>query len=675
MEMRKIQTVWILLLIILLITPTAAAWWNNNWANRRTVTINSNNIDEDLLDFPVLVKLSSSNIDFAKVKDGGQDIRFVANDDSTDLNYEIEDWNDGSETADIWVGIPTVSSSSDTQFYMYYNNTSAGDGNNDTGVWDANFVMVQHLNEESGSGNYIIDSTVNGNDGSPDSTVDFNASSNGGARHWPDNSGTGDVITISEDSNFAFNDVVSYTARFNSSSYDTYNGIMTKMASWGNGYNMTYISTKIACGMGIYVNSTTVVKAGLWYSAYCVYDGTKMMIYINGVKQAEGTRVMGDSAATSFKIGSFYSSGSLPFNGTIDEARVSHGLKSAGWILAAYHANDNNLLSYGDEEASSGIVYNPRTVLENTPRSFFGNSQTTRIYVDANYTDLNISITDSAGFAQINSQAMTLFLEDSDGNTFYYDFDINGAVGWFDVNFTQARKTIQNLFYKTDVWQNSYTDSGGNFFPFKLDFNVTETADTNRHFQYIEKAIDFNYNTPGNSIRVLDWNGTNFLEIPSQLYDKVYSGRYVSSGIISFIASIAASENRQFAVAYSGTDYNKAYAGDINILTGPTTAHFENSLFEARLDLNQGGVLTYLLHKQTSSSDNNVSGLAPMQYSPEAKSGPTTYQSIALPNPTTALDVNGPILKKIQLKGNCRRYRLQHPVHLLFQKPLYTNRP
>ncbi len=128
------------------------SWWDSEWQYRQKLTFDNSGQSENLVNFPVLMKLTEpTNIDYANTQDNGQDIRFVDSDDVTQLSYEIEEWN---ETGDswIWVKVPQIDGSSNTDYiYMYYGNPSAPDGQNLTEVWDSNFVMVQHLHEGSGS--------------------------------------------------------------------------------------------------------------------------------------------------------------------------------------------------------------------------------------------------------------------------------------------------------------------------------------------------------------------------------------------------------------------------------------------------------------------------------------------------------------------------------------------
>ncbi len=111
-----------------------AGWWNILWAERKKLIFN--NADQlDLDDFPVLVVLDSSRIDYSKVEDAGEDLRFIDDDDLTVLAHEIEEWNE-SGTSYVWVKVPRIDGLSSTDFiYMYYDNFTASDVQDIAGVW------------------------------------------------------------------------------------------------------------------------------------------------------------------------------------------------------------------------------------------------------------------------------------------------------------------------------------------------------------------------------------------------------------------------------------------------------------------------------------------------------------------------------------------------------------
>ena len=130
-------------------TSQGTSWWNTAWTNRTKLTFNNSLQTEDLTDFPVLVKLDSSRIDYSKAKANGDDLRFIDAGNATILSYEIESWNP-SGVSYIWVRVPKIDKQSSNDFiHMYYGNASAAAGQNRNGVWTKNFVGVWHSAQRS----------------------------------------------------------------------------------------------------------------------------------------------------------------------------------------------------------------------------------------------------------------------------------------------------------------------------------------------------------------------------------------------------------------------------------------------------------------------------------------------------------------------------------------------
>lgn len=168
MHKKRIKS-WIFIILILLslipifnpVQTVSGAWWNNDWSYYIPITIESDYIDNNLKNFPILVIINSTVGSFC---DGGDSIRFVNTDNITEYYYEIERWDDAGDSF-VWVNISTVDSGSDTVFLMYYNNSEASDGQDPTNVWDANYIGVYHFGD-------FDDSTSNNKDltsyGTPD---------------------------------------------------------------------------------------------------------------------------------------------------------------------------------------------------------------------------------------------------------------------------------------------------------------------------------------------------------------------------------------------------------------------------------------------------------------------------------------------------------------------------
>jgi len=142
-----------------------AAWYDSAWSSRKKLTIDSTMVSTDFTTFPVLVSMTDANLIGNTQADGG-DLLFTTDNGTTKLDHEIESFNSGTGELVAWVEVTNLSGSSDTDIYMYYDNTGAADQWNINGTWDSNYIGVWHL-DESGDGtlNEFNDSTANDNHG------------------------------------------------------------------------------------------------------------------------------------------------------------------------------------------------------------------------------------------------------------------------------------------------------------------------------------------------------------------------------------------------------------------------------------------------------------------------------------------------------------------------------
>jgi hypothetical protein len=118
-------------------------WWNESFAHRREITIDNTAANEDHSDFNLFLTLNASTVDYSHTNDDGSDIRFVASDNTTVLDHEIEWWNEAG-TSYLWVQIPTLDSSSEQTIWLYYGNETVA-GVNETYTWKSNYVAVYHM--------------------------------------------------------------------------------------------------------------------------------------------------------------------------------------------------------------------------------------------------------------------------------------------------------------------------------------------------------------------------------------------------------------------------------------------------------------------------------------------------------------------------------------------------
>ena len=357
-------------------TLTATSGWcsnascDSNWKYRKKITFNNTDANlgvtsEALTNFPVLVKLSSSNLDYTKTQDSGQDIRFTDT-DGTDLAYEIEKW-DETGTSWVWVKVPQIDINSSTDYiYLYYGNASSTDHQQATSVWDSNYKLVQHLKETSGT--TTSDSTSNGNTGTKVSATEPNPTTSGQINGAQTFDGVNDYVSVANHAslNISGNITISawiklaYTMETIDIVIDKQGEIYALQGSQGaDGTKIQFALDTSDVGSNNLDTTTQFTQQGIWYYLVGTYDGGTQRIYVNGVQ--ENSRARSGAITTnnnSFLTGG-YPASTYNFKGTIDEVQISSTARSAAWIAASYKSETDAFNTFAAEEeryVSSGTL-------------------------------------------------------------------------------------------------------------------------------------------------------------------------------------------------------------------------------------------------------------------------------------------------------------------------------
>lgn len=129
--------------ILLLASTVANAQWNDAWTVRQKVSINAAGIKQAVVQPLVVMRLHSGNFDFSSVNVDGSDIRFIAQDDKTELKYFVEKFDAVNELAIIWVQIPQVSpAEKEAHIWLYSGNENATSSASSKIMLDANVVAL-----------------------------------------------------------------------------------------------------------------------------------------------------------------------------------------------------------------------------------------------------------------------------------------------------------------------------------------------------------------------------------------------------------------------------------------------------------------------------------------------------------------------------------------------------
>jgi len=326
--------------------PSAVPWFDTNWQLRKQITINSAQVASALTDFTVLISVTDSDLSVAQAD--GDDILFTAGDGVTKLSHEIESWNDTPGKLVAWVKVPSLSSVTNTDIYIYYGN-GAATNQQDTngGTWRAEYKTVYHLHDD------FLDSTANNNDATNSGSTDT-----AGKIEDAQSFGIGDVITVDQDPTLdhPFMNGGTFSAWiFPQSAGEANQGrIWVKAATNIKLHIPSADSSQLRLIQnfdttdGIWRTATRDISFDQWNHIAIVYNSDSSsndpIMYVDGVPKTirESLSPVGTAQVevTSLKIGNV---GSLvrTFDGNIDEFRMYDGMLSSNWIKTEYN-NQND---------------------------------------------------------------------------------------------------------------------------------------------------------------------------------------------------------------------------------------------------------------------------------------------------------------------------------------------
>jgi hypothetical protein len=336
----------------------------NSYGYQRTITIAHAKVSasSNLTNFPVLISLAADADLAAHAQSSGNDILFTDSSGINKLNHEIETYNSTTGQLIVWVQVPSVSPAVDTAIYMYYGNPSASSQQSKTLVWDANYQGVWHL--ANGATLNATDSTSHGNNGTVVNASATAGEIGGGAGF----NGSNASVDLGSGSGLAITGPITAEAWINVTSWPA-NGYPAGLLGMGysyatgrtgwmleagtdNGGNHSLIWTSNS-GATHGVVSPGSVATGSWHHLVGAFDGSTWKMYLDGAaagSSADGTAPVntGDHVVAGGLSTNGYGA-IFPFNGLLDELRVSNTARSSDWIATEYNnqSNPGNFLSVG----------------------------------------------------------------------------------------------------------------------------------------------------------------------------------------------------------------------------------------------------------------------------------------------------------------------------------------
>ena len=348
MKVSKLSPVSLLTALIFLFVPAlshAQGWYDLDWQYRKEITVNASQVTATLTNFPLLVNVTDSDLQ-TNALSSGDDILFTGEDGTSLLDYEIESYDTTGHLV-AWVEIPSLSDTTDTVIYLYYGNSLASSLENANGVWDSNYVMVQHLNETTGD---HLDSTSNPNDGTASVTTQGSATGQINGADEFDITAL-DSIDCGNDTSLQITGSMTVEAWAYSDNSADPNRILSKDKTGTAGKFILWENTDgdlafiVADDSGAadpwYRAKGSSVPEGVWFHVVGVYDADpvtpQVRLYVDGseVDAVTGPAYLNSTVET-VTIG-VSSNAAHHWTGMIDEVRISDTARSAEWIETSYN--------------------------------------------------------------------------------------------------------------------------------------------------------------------------------------------------------------------------------------------------------------------------------------------------------------------------------------------------
>ena len=464
-------------------TPTPTSTATPSTAScKRSLTIDHTKVPSTQSNFPLLVNVTDPAL--KTVANGGHvanangyDIGFYADSGgTTKLKWEVEKYDGTTGNLIAWVKIPSVSSSSNTVFYLMYGDSSINTNQSDPpNTWDSNFKGVWHM-ADSAANTTIKESTVTGANGTNNANtssktatgqigkaLSYNGSTDGSFAAI--NLSATNIATLSfwmkwtsnaNDDHLAFE----YTPNYNSNP----GGFI---ADW-NSSSLGGGKFEIGMGKGgtYWTDLFTRPLAGTWHLVHLVFNrsGSINKAYVDGSFQSLTTGTRTASSMGNFSNSSLYfmsrAASALNAAGTLDEVRLSTTERYGGWVGTEYNnqSSPGTFITMGSETCATPT---PTPTPTATPAAACQRTLTidhTKVpSTQSNFTVL-VSLTDPAlktianGGHVANANGYDIgFYADSGGTTKLkwevekYDGTTGNLIAW--VKIPSVSSSIDTVFY------------------------------------------------------------------------------------------------------------------------------------------------------------------------------------------------------------------------------------
>ncbi len=338
--------------------------WLSGWCGIRVkITVDKDKIDSDLVDFPLPIEVTASDI-FSEVGGSWQKIATTLGDEITQCYIEIKDWEDSSQKAHLFVKIPLLSSTVDTEIYLYADGThtdnsqyvSLPGGSAAQQVYNSDFLGVWRLSQTPT--NDILDSTSHNYNGTPVrmATGDLQDGQFGKCFEFRKTNYMSLPAGTANDSSSGF--AVSGLAKVTDKTIASNQCIIGHTDDVNLRFEVGFWQTTgdyavSAGGDHSHAEPSTEVSNDQWFHFAWVGENGAANLYINNVNAMSYTYNMVDEQYRGHTIGAWSHPGGGVFNflaGHISDIQLYTVKLTDAWVKAEHAGYFGELISFGTRE-------------------------------------------------------------------------------------------------------------------------------------------------------------------------------------------------------------------------------------------------------------------------------------------------------------------------------------
>ena len=111
--------------VLLMVANSSYAGLLCDWPYRTEITL-SENSGSTLTNYQILLRINGNELHPSyNWTSGGNDLRILDQDDSTEIPYYVDNWNAQNKSAEVWIKLSSLPANSSRKIYLYYGKTEA----------------------------------------------------------------------------------------------------------------------------------------------------------------------------------------------------------------------------------------------------------------------------------------------------------------------------------------------------------------------------------------------------------------------------------------------------------------------------------------------------------------------------------------------------------------------